>query len=53
MEDGASKNKALELLKMPLSDAEEAILELLKRINRLEHENLNLREEIKRLHIGE
>jgi hypothetical protein len=36
-------------LQIPLSDREEAILELLKRVNRLEDENENLREEVKRL----
>ncbi len=34
---------------IPLSEKDEAILELMKKINRLEHENENLREEVKRL----
>lgn len=36
-------------LKMPLSDQEEAVLQLLQKVNRLEHENAELKEEIKRL----
>lgn len=39
----------MEHLKIPLSDQEEAILELLKQVKRLENENLNLKEEIKQL----
>lgn len=39
----------MEHLQIPLSDREEAILELMKRVNRLEDENTNLREEVKRL----
>ena len=34
---------------IPLSEKDEAILELMKRINNLEHENENLKNEIKRL----
>jgi peptidoglycan hydrolase CwlO-like protein len=34
---------------IPLSEKDEAILELMKKINRLEHENENLKDEIKRL----
>lgn len=34
---------------IPLNDKEEAILELMKRINELEHENSNLKDEIKQL----
>ena len=34
---------------IPLSEKDEAILELMKRINQLEHENQNLKDEIKRL----
>jgi uncharacterized protein (UPF0335 family) len=34
---------------IPLSDKEEAILQLMQKINRLEDENENLREEVKRL----
>lgn len=49
MVDGVSDARVMELLAMPLSDQEEAILGLLKKINRLEHENLELREDVKRL----
>lgn len=49
MVDGVSDARVMELLNLPLSDQEEAILELLKRVNRLEHENENLREDNKRL----
>lgn len=49
MDLGVLEKKSLELLKMPLSEQEEAILALLKRINTLEHENLSLKEDIKRL----
>ena len=49
MDLGALENKTLELLKMPLSEQEEAILGLLKRVNSLQYENENLREEVKRL----
>jgi predicted RNase H-like nuclease (RuvC/YqgF family) len=34
---------------IPLSEKDEAILELMKQVNRLEHENQNLKEEIVRL----
>ena len=34
---------------IPLNDKEEAILELMQRINDLEYENSNLKDEIKRL----
>jgi uncharacterized protein (UPF0335 family) len=34
---------------IPLSDAEEAVLELLHKVNRLETENQELKETIKRL----
>ena len=34
---------------IPLNDKEDAILELMKRINELEHENSNLKDEIKQL----
>ena len=34
---------------IPLSEKDEAILELMKQVHRLEHENQNLKEEIKRL----
>lgn len=36
-------------LKMPLSDQEEAVLQLLQKVNRLEHENAELKEQIKQL----
>lgn len=39
----------MEDLQTPLSDTEEAVLELLKQVQRLETENQNLKEEIKRL----
>ena len=39
----------MEHLQIPLSDKEEAILELMQKINRLEDENENLRDEIKQL----
>ncbi len=34
---------------IPLSEKDEAILELMKQVKRLEYENENLKEEIKRL----
>jgi hypothetical protein len=34
---------------MPLSDQEEAILSLMQKINKLEHENIGLKEEIRML----
>jgi hypothetical protein len=34
---------------MPLTEQEEAILQLLKQVNRLEHENFVLKEDINRL----
>jgi peptidoglycan hydrolase CwlO-like protein len=39
----------MEHLQIPLSDKEEAILELMQKINCLEDENENLRDEIKQL----
>jgi uncharacterized protein (UPF0335 family) len=39
----------MEHLQIPLSDKEEAILELMQKINRLEDENANLKDEIKQL----
>ena len=36
-------------LQIPLSDTEEAVLELLRKVTRLEEENQTLREEIKQL----
>lgn len=39
----------MEHLQIPLTEQEEAVLELLKQVKRLENENLNLREEIKQL----
>ena len=49
MDLGALESKTLELMKMPLSEQEEAILALMKKINRLEHDYQNLLEENKRL----
>jgi prefoldin subunit 5 len=34
---------------IPLSEKDEAILELMRKVNQLEHENQNLKDEIKRL----
>lgn len=48
-DDGVSRKKMLELLAMPLTEQEEAILQLMKDVNRLEHENFILREDVKRL----
>lgn len=39
----------MEQLHIPLSDKEEAILELMQKINRLEHENAELKQEVKEL----
>lgn len=39
----------MEHLQIPLTEQEEAVLELLKQVKRLENENQNLREEIKQL----
>jgi uncharacterized protein (UPF0335 family) len=36
-------------LQMPLSDAEEAVLQLLQKVSKLEDENKTLKEEIKQL----
>ena len=49
MDLGVLEKKKLELLTMPLSEQEEAILQLLKRINHLEHENFVLKEENRQL----
>ena len=49
MDLGALENKTLEMLKMPLSEQEEAILHLLKKVNQLEHENIELKERLARL----
>ena len=37
-------------LQMPLSDTEEAVLQLLHKVSKLEEENKILKEEIKQLH---
>jgi uncharacterized protein (UPF0335 family) len=37
-------------LQMPLSDIEEAVLQLLHKVSRLEEENKELKETIKQLH---
>jgi len=39
----------MEQLKIPLSDTEEAVYQLLQQVHRLENENDELREEIKQL----
>lgn len=49
MGDGALKEKMMQKLSMPLTEQEEAVLSMMKRINELEYENLELREEITRL----
>lgn len=49
MDLGALEKRTLEMMKMPLSEQEETILELLRKVNRLEYENGNLRDEIKQL----
>jgi hypothetical protein len=46
---GVSDERVMQLLKMPLSEQEEAILALLTKVNRLEHDYQNLLEENKRL----
>lgn len=49
MEVGHYERKTMELLQMPLSDQEEAIVSLLQKISKLEVENENLKQEIKLL----
>jgi hypothetical protein len=49
MDLGHCERKTMELLQMPLSDQEEAILSLMQKINKLEHENIGLKEEIRML----
>jgi hypothetical protein len=49
MDHGFLERKKMTHLQIPLSDQEEAILELLKKVNTLEHENYLLKEEIKLL----
>lgn len=49
MEVGHYERKKMELLKMPLSEQEEALVSLLQKIHKLEVENENLKEEIKML----
>ena len=49
MDLGALEKQTLDLLKMPLSEQEETILALLKKVNRLEHERDELKERIARL----
>lgn len=39
----------MEQLQIPLSDTEEAVYQLLQQVNKLTDENVELREEIKRL----
>jgi prefoldin subunit 5 len=40
----------MEHLKIPLSDKEEAILQLMRQVRNLEEENTNLRQELKQLY---
>jgi len=49
MDLGHYERKTMELLQMPLSEQEEAILSLMKQVHKLEHENLTLKEENKML----
>lgn len=49
MVDGVSDERVMELMNLPLNEQEEAILTLLKKLNRLEYEYENLKEENKRL----
>jgi hypothetical protein len=49
MDLGLYERKTMELLKMPLSDQEEAIVSLMQKINKLEHENRELKEELRML----
>lgn len=49
MDLGHYERKTMELLKMPLSEQEEALVSLLQKIHKLEVENENLKEEIKML----
>ena len=39
----------METLQIPLSDTEEAVYQLLQQVSKLEEENTNLKDEIKRL----
>ena len=52
MVHGVYEKKKMEHLKIPLNDQEEAILELMRQVNHLEHENFLLREENKQLKEG-
>lgn len=49
MEAGTLEKRTLSLMQMPLSEQEEAILALMKKVNRLEYENEILIDENKRL----
>jgi hypothetical protein len=49
MEVGHLERKTMEHLQIPLSDTEEAVLHLLKRVKQLESENQSLKEENKQL----
>ena len=49
MDHGVYEKNKMEHLTIPLSDREEAILELMRQINHLEHQNFLLKEEIKQL----
>jgi hypothetical protein len=46
---GQLKEKKMNTNLIPLNDKEEAILQLMQRINELEYENSNLKDEIKQL----
>jgi predicted RNase H-like nuclease (RuvC/YqgF family) len=46
---GQLKEKKMNHQLIPLNDKEEAILQLMQRINELEYENSNLKDEIKQL----
>jgi hypothetical protein len=46
---GQLKEKKMNTNLIPLNDKEEAILQLMQRINELEYENSNLKDEIKLL----
>ena len=46
---GQLKEKKMNTNLIPLNDKEEAILQLMQKINELEYENSNLKDEIKQL----
>ena len=49
MVHGVYEKKKMEHLKIPLNEQEEAILQLMRQVSHLEHENSLLREENKQL----